>query len=172
MICYSIAIIFQTISSVLLNLSLGFMFYATVGQGFHWWQEDLKDFKKTNLSTEMPGSLSLCSGVVAATLAETVQGRVTRFKWYRNIFKDCFSGCWQKVMQSVNGRSCSWMGNKKSVFLVAMALLHWLVSVWEGQSLVLHHHTSHPSSNFPVSLECVAVCGCEVVFRALFQAMF
>lgn len=117
-------------------------------------------------------ALSLCSGVVAATLAETVQGRVTRFKWYRNIFKDCFSGCWQKVMQSVNGRSCSWMGNKKSVFLVAMALLHWLVSVWEGQSLVLHHHTSHPSSNFPVSLECVAVCGCEVVFRALFQAMF
>lgn len=117
-------------------------------------------------------SLSLCSGVVAATLAETVQGRVTRFKWYRNVFKDCFSGCWQKVTQSVNGRSCSWMGNKKSVFLVAMALLHWLVSVWEGQSLVLHHHTFHPSSNFPVSLECVTVRGCEVAFRTLFQAMF
>lgn len=116
-------------------------------------------------------ALSLCSRIVAATLAETVQGQVTRFKWYRNVFKDCFSGCWQKVTQSLNGRSCSWMGNK-SVFLVAMALLHWLVSVWEGQSLVLHHHTSHPSSNFPVSLECVMVCGCEVVFRTLLQAMF
>lgn len=115
---------------------------------------------------------TLCSGDVAAALADTVQGRVTRFKWYRNIFKGCFNDCWQKVMQSVNGRSCSWMGNNTSAFLVAMALLHWLVSVWEGQSLVLHCHTLHPSSNFPVNLECVMVRGCEVVFKTPFQAMF
>lgn len=36
MIGYSITVIFQTIFSALLNLSFGFIFYAAVGQGFHW----------------------------------------------------------------------------------------------------------------------------------------
>lgn len=35
MIGYSIQVVYQTVFSVLLNLSLGFIFYAAVGQGFH-----------------------------------------------------------------------------------------------------------------------------------------
>lgn len=79
-------------------------------------------------------------------------GWVTRFKWYRNIFKGCFNDCWQKVTQSVNGRSCSWMWNNTSFFLVAMALLHGLVSAWEGEGLVLHPNTLHPPINCTVRL--------------------
>lgn len=36
MIGYSTAVIFQTVFSVLFNLSLGFIFYAAAGQSFHW----------------------------------------------------------------------------------------------------------------------------------------